>query len=148
MFSNSLKHCVQSVFIYLETQSFLETHFVDISHIFLETVLAFETIANWGASHSLGELLLQPLFSQLQQALGLQLVAELQEGNYKKAWELDNGSRQETEQTTEDWEDAKGRHWNMAGRETDIVGLLDQQVEVLTELCQPQVWLWQLVLQL
>lgn len=45
----TFKNCIQSVFqsfIYPEDQSFLETHFVDIRHMSLETVLAFETVAN------------------------------------------------------------------------------------------------------
>lgn len=111
--------------------------------------MAFETTATEGASHSLRELLLQHLFSQLQTAFGLQLVAEQQEGNYKDAWELDKGGIQEmeTEQLTEDCEVAKGRHSSMAGRETDTFGRLDLQVEVLIVSCQQGVWLWQLVLQ-
>lgn len=111
--------------------------------------MAFETTATEDVSHSWREPLLQHLFSQLQTAFGLQLVAEQQEGNYKDAWELDKGGIQEmeTEQLTEDCEVAKGRHSSMAGRETDTFGRLDLQVEVLIVSCQQGVWLWQLVLQ-
>lgn len=111
----------------------------------LETVLAFETIANLGASHSLREPLLQLLFLQL--VFGLQLVAEQREGNYKKAWGLDKGSKQETEKLTEDWEIAKGRNLDRTGRENYTFGLLDRQVEVLIVSCHLGVWWWQLVLQ-
>lgn len=145
------KQRVFQSFIYLENPSSLETTlYGEISQILLETApVAFETTATEGASHSLRELLLQHLFSQLQTAFGLQLVAEQQEGNYKDAWELDKGGIQEmeTEQLTEDCEVATGRHLSMAGRETDTFGQLDLQVEVLIVSCQQGVWLWQLVLQ-
>lgn len=93
--------------------------------------------------------MLQLLFLQLQLVFGLKLVAVQQEGNYKKAWELDMGSKLETEtgQGAEDWEIAKGRNWDTAGKENDIFGRVDQQVEVSIELCHLEVWLWQLVLQ-
>lgn len=114
-------------------------HYGEISQILLETVpVAFETNATAGASHSLRELLLQHLFSQLQAAFGLQPVAEQQEGNYKEAWELNKGGIQETEteQLPEDCEVAKGWHSSTVGREIGTFGQLDLQVEVLIVFCQ------------
>lgn len=145
------KHSFFQPFIYLENQSSLKTmHRGEISEIFLETVpVAFETTATVGAAHSLRELLLQHLFSQLQTAFGLQLVVEQQEGNYKDAWELDKGGIQEmeTEHLTDDCEVAKGRYSSMVGKESDTFGQLDLQVDVLIVSCQQGLRLWQLVLQ-
>lgn len=73
----------------------------------------------------------------------MKLVAVQQDCNYKKALELDNGSKKETDQLTEDWESAMGRNWGTAGWETDIIGVLDPQVEVVSG--HLEVWLWRLV---